>query len=426
VRGALRSVVHAGVMQIDESARQVTVAGSHDVIVAGGGPAGVAAAIAAAQAGANVLLIEASGALGGVWTGGLLTYVLDAGNKTGGVMAGLLDRLRRAEGRPVCTDQAHDLPWVTGSWYFDPETMRAELESWCGELGITVLYHSRVVAAQVAGRRVTHVLSEGPGGRLAWAARACVDATGNGDLGALAGCAFAMGRGEDGQVQPLSLLALVGGVDPAAIAPFVHGAPGSGGEPGRRLLAALRSAGADPSYGHPVLFPAGPGLWSLMANHEYGIRCDDALGLSRATVAARREVHALVAALRSLGGAWSGLRVVATASQIGIREGRRLAGRYTLTADDLACGARFVDAVCRVNFPVDIHALDPRRDKGFSDGGVRAQPYDIPLRALQSAAHDNLAFAGRCISGDFVAHASYRVTGNAVPMGEAAGRWAAG
>jgi len=163
-----------------------------------------------------------------------------------------------------------------------------------------------------------------------------------------------------------------------------------------------------------------------MANHEYGIRCDDALGLSRATIAARREVHALVAALRRLGGAWSGLRVVATAGQIGIREGRRLAGRYTLTADDLARGTRFADAVCRVNFPVDIHALDPRRDKGYSDGGVRAQPYDIPLRALQSVAHDNLAFAGRCISGDFVAHASYRVTGNAVPMGEAAGRWAAG
>lgn len=413
-------------MQIHESARSITVAGSYQVIVAGGGPAGVAAAISAAQAGAKVLLIEMAGALGGVWTSGLLTYVLDAGNKTGGVMAGLLEHLRQAEGRPVSTDQAHALPWVTGSWYFDPETMRAVLESWCTELGVTVLYHSRVVAAQVVDRRVTHVISEGPGGRLAWAAQACVDATGNGDLGALAGCAFAMGKEDAGQVQPLSLLALVGGVDPVAITPFVHGTPGSGGEPGRRLLAALRSAGTNPSYGHPVLFPAGPGLWSLMANHEYSIRCDDAIGLSRATIAARREVHALVAALRGLGGVWNGLRVVATAGQIGIREGRRLAGRYTLTAEDLACGARFDDAVCRVNFPVDIHALDPQRDKGYSDGGVRAQPYDIPLRALQSAAHDNLAFAGRCISGDFVAHASYRVTGNALPMGEAAGRWAAG
>ena len=134
-------------MQIDENARQVTIAGSHDVIVAGGGPAGVAVAIAAAQAGATVLLIEAAGALGGVWTSGLLTYVLDAGNKTGGVMAGLLERLRQAEGQSVSTDQAHDLPWVTGSWYFDPETMRAVLESWCSELGITVLYHSRVVWA---------------------------------------------------------------------------------------------------------------------------------------------------------------------------------------------------------------------------------------------------------------------------------------
>jgi hypothetical protein len=411
---------------INEASRTTPVAASFDVIVAGGGPAGFAAAISAARTGAKVLLIEVHGALGGVWTCGLLTYVLDAGGKRGGVMAELVRRLEAAEGRPLTTDRAHDLPWVTGSWFFNPETMRFVLETWCVECGIEILYHTRVAAAATHERRVTHVITEGPGGRQAWAGHAFVDATGNGDLGALAGCPFRMGRdGAGGQVQPLSLLALVGGVAQDAIAPFIHGAPGSGGEDSRRLLAALRQAGVEPSYGHPILLPAAPGIWSLMAGHQYGVRCDDARALSRATIAGRAEVHAQITALRRLGDPWSGLHVVATAAQIGIREGRRLEGRYTVTADDLIRGARFDDTVCRVTFPVDIHALDPRHGTGYGNDGVKAKPYDIPLRALISAAHDNLAFAGRCISGDFVAHASYRVTGNAVPMGEAAGGWAA-
>ncbi len=411
---------------INEPARSIPVAAGFDVIVAGGGPAGCAAAISAAMSGAKVLLIETQGALGGVWTSGLLTYVLDAGNKQSGVMAELVRRLTMHEERAPTTDLAHDLPWVVGSWYFDPESMRVVLESWCSELGVEVLYHSRVVAAVADAGHVTHVVSEGPSGRQAWAAHACVDATGNGDLGALAGCAFRMGRDGDGaEVQPLSLLALVGGVDEDAIQPYIHGSPNSGGVPVGRLLDALRSAGVVPTYGHPVLFPAAPGMWSLMSNHTYAVRCDDARALSRATIAARSEIHAQVRYLRRLGGAWSGLRVIASAAQIGIREGRRLSGRYTVTAEDLIRGARFDDAVCRVNFPVDIHAIDPAHSTGYGNDGVRAKPYDIPLRALLSAAHDNLAFAGRCISGDFVAHASYRVTGNAIPMGEAAGRWAA-
>ena len=108
--------------------------------------------------------------------------------------------------------------------------------------------------------------------------------------------------------------------------------------------------------------------------------------------------------------------------QIGIREGRRIKGRYTITSDDLITGAKFEDAVCRVNFNVDIHSLDGEWDKSWSDAGVKVKPYDIPLRSLIAKDVDGLMMAGRCISGDFFAHASYRVTGNAVAMGEAAGK----
>ena len=96
-------------------------------------------------------------------------------------------------------------------------------------------------------------------------------------------------------------------------------------------------------------------------------------------------------------------------------------GLYRLTAEDLRNGARHEDAVCTVTFPVDIHSTDPQKNKAIVSRGFRSQPYDIPYRALVAADVPNLLFAGRCISGDFVAHSSYRVTGNAAAIGEAAG-----
>ncbi len=92
---------------------------------------------------------------------------------------------------------------------------------------------------------------------------------------------------------------------------------------------------------------------------------------------------------------------------------------WRVTRDDLVRGARFDDAVCRVSFCVDIHALDPKQGKGIDASGVKVQPYDIPLRALIARDAPNLMMAGRCISGDFAAHASYRVTGVAAALGEA-------
>jgi hypothetical protein len=100
-------------------------------------------------------------------------------------------------------------------------------------------------------------------------------------------------------------------------------------------------------------------------------------------------------------------------------------GLYTVTADDLARGARFDDAVCRCAFPVDVHATDPDKTKGIERRRVRARPYDIPYRSLVARDVGNLLLAGRCISGDFIAHSSYRVTGDAVATGEAAGTAAA-
>ncbi len=161
-----------------------------------------------------------------------------------------------------------------------------------------------------------------------------------------------------------------------------------------------------------------------MVNHEFGIRCDDADAYTSHTIAARAEINKIVDALRARGGLWKNIRLALTASHIGIREGRRLRGKYEITADDVIKGARFEDAVCRVEYWTDIHGLDSSAH-AFSDGGVKSKPYDITMRALESADFENLFMAGRCISGGFIPHASYRVTGNAVAMGVTVGKKAA-
>jgi len=160
-----------------------------------------------------------------------------------------------------------------------------------------------------------------------------------------------------------------------------------------------------------------------MINHEYGVKPFNAAQMSEATVRARSEVHRVAKALRSLGGVWEDFQVVATAEQIGIRDGRRIHGRYKVTRDDLVSGARHPDGVARVTFNVDIHAptKDVNRNEPISHGNLKMKPYDIPLRALIAKDVDGLMMAGRCMSGDFISHASYRVTGNSVATGEAAG-----
>ncbi len=191
------------------------------------------------------------------------------------------------------------------------------------------------------------------------------------------------------------------------------------------ILAEMRRAGHEPSYAHPTLFLVREGYIVMMANHEYGYRGPDAQVLTDATSHGRAENLAIVRRLRALGGSWANLELMAQSAQIGVRESRRIHGLYRVTQDDLVSGARFDDAVCRVSFCVDIHALDPTRNKGIDPAGVKVKPYDIPLRALIARDAPNLMMAGRCISGDFSAHASYRVTGVAAVLGEAAGKVAA-
>ncbi len=396
-----------------ETAREIPVVGDYDVIVCGGGPAGFAAALAAARSGAKTALLEVHGCVGGIWTAGMLSWIIDGFGKPG-IMAEVLKRLEEQKNGQK----------FGSSWAYHPEPMKLLLEDMLHEAGVKIRLFTRVVGAiPDAQNRLAAVLTESKSGREVWTARAFVDATGDGDLAAQAGCGFDFGRPGDGVTQPMSLMVLFHGVRTDEIAPFVnHLSEARGlGRGKHNFLAELRSAGIDPSYGGPSIFEIHDGLYAMMANHQYNVSAIDADDVSRATLEARRENHAMVNALRKKGGPWKDLEILATAEQIGTREARRIHGRYSVSADDLRNGARFDDGICHVTFGLDVHSTDPGKTKYIESHPFKSKPYDIPLRSLMAKDVDGLVLAGRCISGDFLAHSSYRVTGNSVAMGEAAG-----
>lgn len=402
---------------LEESLR-TPVAGQYDVIVAGAGPAGVPAAIAAARHGARVLLIEAHGCLGGVWTAGLLAWVFDI--ECTAIGGEIMERLRTRDACVLAPGEG------MVNFTYDVESMKLILEELCVEHGIEVMLHTRVVAARVdEKRRLRSVVTESKSGRQAWSAHSFIDCTGDGDLGALAGNRFAMGSEESGALQPMTFMGLMAVADIEAVAKYVSFYRGdyNHGSTQIRFSACLRDLGVETSYGHPTLFQVRQNLLAIMVNHEYGVDATDTRSVTRATFRGRAEMNRVVDVLAASRTPFSGSMLVSSAEHIGIREGRRLYGRYKVTIDDLMSGTRHEDAVCRVRFNVDVHAPDPSQGRGLETRKV--VPYDIPLRALIAQDVDGLLMAGRCISGDWLSFASYRVTGAAVSMGEAAGGAAA-
>ncbi|MCP5538756.1 MAG: FAD-dependent oxidoreductase [Akkermansiaceae bacterium] len=400
-----------------EAARDIPVRADFDVIVCGGGPAGFTAALASARSGAKTALLEVNGCVGGVWTAGMLSWIIDSKNKPG-IMRELVARLE--------TDKLGR--YVESSFVYHPEPMKLALENLLLESGVTIRLHTRVVGAVADDNdRLTTVLTESKSGREAWTAKAFVDCTGDGDLAAQAGCGFEYGRPGDGVTQPMSLMTIFTGCDTDGIAAFIRGQcePRGLGNPKSNLLAEFRRAGIEPSYGGPTIFEIRDGLYAMMVNHQYNASAINADEVSEATLQARREVHALAASLRKLGGPWAGIDLMGTAEQIGTREGRRILGRYYVKDEDLRDGATFEDGICRVTFGIDVHSTKPDETKGIESKPFKSKPYDIPLRALIARDVSGLLMAGRCISGGFIAHSSYRVTGDAVTMGEAAGVTAA-
>jgi hypothetical protein len=391
--------------------------GSYDVAVAGGGIAGVCAAISAARSGARTVLIERGGSLGGTLTEGFMPLILDADNK-GGIVKELFDFLN-AHGMTLARRGPRTTPEgerIEGRMV-DTEGCKYFFDRACAESGVKVLLYSQVAAVDMKDGAIASVLVVSECGIYTLDADVFIDATGNGSLAAMAGCEWDCGDPVDKRPSPTSTAICAVGMP--------EDFDGNDSvEDKKRYSDMLRAHGIEISGGLASVKRL-PSLttWNMGVNFQYGVMPDDVESLTRATVEGRKESFEVIEAHKTIEG-YGKLYTAFTSSHLGIREGRRIFGEYRITDEDILEGRRFDDAVCLVTFGVDVHKLK-NDDTDECMRGYRTKPYHIPYRALVAKGVDNLLLAGRCISGDFYPHSSYRVMGNMAATGEAAGYAAA-
>lgn len=411
-----------------------------DVVVAGGGIAGSLAAVAAARGGARVLLIEAEGYLGGsltaCGTGPMMTFHAGDTQVIRGLAQETIARLMAMDLSP-----GH-IPDSTGYTYtvtpFDAEGMKLVLERMALEAGVSLLYHARVTSALREGQLMKGLTVSACGQALDVDAACFIDATGDGDLLALADIPFVQGRASDGRDQPMTLNLRMDGVDIEALRALMHtdvslfpllrdkpglpdAAPRLSVSGFQAAVAAARADGTLPFDRDMVLCFETNTRGEVIVNmtRVNGENPVEPWSLSRAETEGRRQAWALVRFLRARIPGFARARLLYTGPRIGIRSSRRLVGRYCLTVEDVLSARRFEDAVAANGYPIDVHSADgARTDSRHLAWG---QFYTIPYRCLTTDAVRNVIVAGRNLSATFEAHASARVSPCCGALGHAAG-----
>ena len=393
--------------------------GLFDVAVCGGGIAGVCAAVSAARQGASVILIERGGSLGGTLTEGFMPLILDA-DKKGGIVKALFEFLDShgmtlAKNGERTDSEGNKIP----GRIVDTEGCKYFFDKLCDEAGVKLLLYSQVaeINKSETGDGIDDILIVTECGNFTVRAKMYIDATGGGYLAALAGCKWECGDPIEHRPSPTSLALCTVGMP--------EDYNGTDNVDDKRSYSdMLRASGIEISSGLASVKKL-PSLkaWNMGLNFQYDVKPDDIDSLTRATLDGRRESFEVIDAHRKIDG-YENLYTAFTGTHLGIREGRRIFGEYRITDEDILEGRCFDDAVCLVTFGVDVHKLK-NDDTDECTRGYRTKPYHIPYRALIAKGCDNLLLAGRCISGDFYPHASYRVMGNMAATGEAAGYAAA-
>jgi hypothetical protein len=415
-----------------EPQRQIEIIDDVDVCIVGGGPAGVAAAVAAARAGARTFRIERHGFVGGMWTAGMVltlagynSWLRPYHRCVGGVPSEWIARATRLGGAE------DNQGWVLNS---DPETMKLVGDQMLEEAGVKCLLHTWGASPIVEDGSVKGVLIENVDGRTAIMAGVTVDCTGNGDMFVRSGAKWVKGD----TLQPMTMPFRIGNVDldpsidhakPALIPigpeplflrePLLSEVASRRGDVDcdRVAMRAARAEGKLPLFGGPWFGGLEKDIAWVNTTRILG-DASIAAELTRAEIEGRRDSFALFAYFRDNLPGFDKSRLLHTSTQIGVRETRRLVGAYTLVGSDIETNRWFDDGIALGCWPIDVH---PSRE----DVGVHAMyvplPYHIPYRCLLPQNVGGLLAAGRCISVDRDALGSTRVGATCAATGQAAG-----
>ncbi len=406
---------------VHEPARETPLLGEYEIVVIGGGPAGITAAAAAARAGRSTILIERYGYLGGAGTaGGLSTFCGLHANVHGehrrvihGLADDLLDRMAALDG----LNEPHlSLASRIQAQAFDISAYKIAADELVGGSGGTLLYHAMVTGVSMAAAgRIDAVLVESKSGRHAIRGQVFIDCSGDGDVSAWSGVPFEKG---DDMMFP-SLMFRINGVD--------AGKAGRAWEVVARKMDEAEAAGTHKfPRKRPIVRPQrNPLEWranmSQLANPD-GSPVDgtDVRQLSYGEVLGRRQAWDAWEFIRDVTPGFENSYIVDIAPQIGIRETRRIVGEYQLTQDDILDCADFPDSIGVNGWPVEAHVAGDV-DIVFPRGGNPRGFNQLPFRMIMPKVVDNLYVAGRCASMTHGGQSSARVSGPCFAMGQAAG-----
>jgi hypothetical protein len=434
-----------------EKEREIPVKDKVDVVVVGGGPAGIGAALASARTGANTMIVEQFGFLGGMWTAGLMNRAAgfkqhgppDADDKPiplvkfavtakpseedliGGLARELFDRLQKIEGLSM---GPRGEGWWGGAPAIDPEKCKIVTDNMMKETKVKVLFHSFVCEPIMEGKVIRGVIVENKSGRQAILAKIVVDCSGDADIAARSGVPYRKGRETDGRLQPVTLMIRIGGVDEEALEKYQAQDPDLGNTNLVNVKHVLSDKELKEKYPLPLTLVAGnkgfyPGEWYLNVTRILGIDGTDVDDLTKAELEGRKQAFILLQFLNEHIPPFRSAYIIQLAPLIGVRETRRIVGEYVLAKEDVLEARKFSDAITRCGAPIDIH--NPKGDGSILFALKPGTSYDIPYRCLVPKKVDNLLVAGRCISASHEAMGSFRITMTCMALGQAAGSAAA-